>query len=200
MKDSFLICAFPRSRTMWLSAFLTVPGYSIVTHEACEFSGSAYEFWANAELYACSSAVYGNSDSANVYVLPSLLAERPMTRVLWVPRPIVEVAISMKNARMPHDEKSLRHLVDLREKHKEYFDLIVDFHDLERADMCKVVWEFCLPGVPFDYGRWGKYNLKRIGYSAENPFPQKTFAKFLDWVKREMNEEALWRCGGNENA
>lgn len=175
---------------MWLSAFLTVPGYSIVTHEGCEFAGSALEFWSNAAMYACASDVYGNSDSANIYVLPSLLAERPMTRVLWVARPIIDVAESMKKARMPHDEKSLRLLIDLREKHKEYFDLVVDFSELERADVCRQIWEFCLPGIPFDYGRWGQYNLKRIGYSAENPFPTKTFAKFLEWVKREMHEEA----------
>src|SRR6516165_8958202 len=75
MKHTFIICGYPRSRTMWLSRFLTLDGISYCTHEATEFAGSQEQFWSNAEKYAQQCDYYGNSDSANIFVLPALLAE-----------------------------------------------------------------------------------------------------------------------------
>src|SRR6267378_4396338 len=98
MKSSFLICGFPRSRSMWLSKFLTIPGVCVCTHEATEYAGSAPEFWKNA-LDFCSDSgapIYGNADCANIYVLPGMLAEQPLCRTVWIARPIVEVCASMK--------------------------------------------------------------------------------------------------------
>jgi len=186
MKDSFLICAFPRSRTMWLAQFLSVPGVSICTHEATEFAGSAAEFWENAEAYR--APIYGNSDSANIFVLPALLAERPLTRVIWIARPIVEVARSMKAAKMPFTEQSARTLMVMRDAHKDHFDTIIPFESLERMDVCRWIWEYCLAGVPFDAGRWGLFHSKKIGYSAANPPPPKPYAKFLAFVQREIGQ------------
>jgi hypothetical protein len=190
MNNSFLICAFPRSRTMWLAQFLSVPGVSVTTHEATEFAGSASEFWENAEA-ACRGAgadIYGNSDSANIFVLPALLAERPLTRVIWIARPIVEVAKSMKAAKMPFTEQSARTLIAMRDAHRDHFDAIITFESLERMDICRWIWEYCLPGVPFDAGRWGLFHSKKIGYSAANPSPLKPYAKFLAFVQREIGQ------------
>ena len=189
IKDSFLICAFPRSRTMWLSQFLSVPGVSTCTHEATEFAGNAAEFWHNAECSCRASGVqiYGNSDSANTFVLPALLAERPLTRVVWIARPIVEVAKSMKAAKMPFTEQSARTLIALRDAHWAHFDLMIDFKDHERMDTCRELWEFCLPMVPFDADRWGLFHSCKIGYSAAQPAPEKPYAKFLAWVRKELN-------------
>jgi hypothetical protein len=190
MNDSFLICAFPRSRTMWLAHFLSVSGISVCTHEATEFAGSASEFWQNAEGTAESFGVsiYGNSDSANIFVLPALLAERPLTKVIWIARPIVEVAKSMKAAKMPFAERSARTLIAMRDAHRDHFDAVIPFDYLERMDICRWIWEYCLPGVPFDVGRWGLFHSKKIGYSAANPPPPKLYSKFLAFVQRENGQ------------
>ena len=175
---------------MWLSKFLTVPGVSICTHEATEYAGSASEFWSNAEGFCDDSGteIYGNSDSANTFVLPALLAERPLTRVVWIARPIVEVAKSMKAAKMPFTEQSARTLMVMRDAHKDHFDAVIPFDHLERMDVCRWIWEYCLPGVPFDAGRWGLFHSKKIGYSAANPPPLKPYAKFLAFVQREIGQ------------
>lgn len=175
---------------MWLAQFLSVPGISICTHEATEFAGSAAEFWKNAEVTCRGVGVgtYGNSDSANIFVLPALLAERPLTRVVWIARPIVEVAKSMKAANMPFTEQSARTLMVMRDAHKDHFDLIIEYQDLKRLDACRCLWEFCLPDVPFDVGRWGLFHSKKIGYSAANPPPPKPYAKFLAFVQRENGQ------------
>lgn len=188
MNSTFLICGYPRSRTMWLSRFLTVPGESMCTHEATEFSGSASEFWNNAERYSQGVDVYGNSDSANVYVLPALLAMRPMTRVVWVSRDIHSVAKSMRAAGMGQAVDGLKTLKYMFDLYIEYFDLVVDFNALSNPEICRMVWEFCLPDIPWDWGRWGQFADRKICYSKENPMPMKSFNKFLGWVRQELHE------------
>lgn len=177
---------------MWLARLLTVTGYSVCTHEACEFAGSPEEFWANAEHYCNGLEVYGNSDSANIFVLPAVLAERPLTRVVWINRSITEVARSMKRARMPVSERSLQTLMMMRDRHREHFDLIVDFEDLEDEQACEAVWEFCLDR-PFDRERWQSLRRLKICYNAQNPFPVKAYAKFLSWAQHEVDQ---WTHGG----
>jgi hypothetical protein len=183
--DSFLICGFPRSRTLWLSHFLTVPSICICTHEATEHADSAEEFWRNADHFSYGHEFYGNSDSANNLVLPSLLAERPLAKVVWIERPIAEVRESLLRAKIPFAEGWDKVLPEIRDRHVEYFDLIMDWRDLSTMHGCRKIWEFCLPGVPFDYGRWGTYNARKICYSAENPYPEKSYEKLLVWLRNE---------------
>jgi hypothetical protein len=190
MKHSFLICSLPRSRTLWFSKFLTVPGVSVCTHEATEFASSPAEFWDNAEHFCSDSGVeiYGNSDSANLFVLPSILAARPLTKVIWIQRPIDDVWRSMKEAGIPCDISSSRLLETLRHQHRECFDLVVDYHSLSSRHVCEQIWNLVLPSIPFDLARWIEYADKRICYSKQNPVPQKDFRKFLDWVQAELSQ------------
>lgn len=198
MKHSFLICGYPRTRTMWFSHFLSVPRHSVCTHEATEFAGSPEEFWCNARAYASEVETYGNSDSANIFVLPALLAERPMTKVVWIDRPVLEVEASMREARVPHTSDSMKTLLKFRNHYAQYFDLVLNFKDLVTAEACRRIWELCLPDIEFDYGRWGIFTERKICYSKSNPFPVKQYAKFLEWVGKEIDEETaqLWKHGG----
>ena len=191
MKDTFLICGFPRSRTLWLSHFLSLPRVSHCTHEATEFAGSPQEFWRNAERLSerFHTPIYGNSDSANIFVLPSLLAERPLTRTVWIARPIVEVCASRKAAGLEFTEHAARTLMGLRDEHGVHLDLTIDFHALNSMETCKALWEFVLPGVAFDVGRWGQYADRKIAYGRVNLPPVQESEKFLSWIK---DERALW--------
>ena len=170
---------------MWISKFLTVEGASVCTHEASEFAGSPEEFWDNAEKYATGVDIYGNSDSANIFVIPSLLAIKPLTRVVWIDRPIDEVARSMEVVGIPFNDKALHNLMSMHDLYEDYFDLIIRFDDLKSGEVCKALWEFCLPGVPFDWGRWGLLDSQKLCYSKENPMPPKYFQRFLAWVQRD---------------
>lgn len=188
IKNSFLICSFPRSRTLWLSHFLSIPGICTCTHEATEHAASAQEFWTNADRYR--TGIYGNSDSANIFVLPSILAERPLTRTVWIARPIVEVCASMKAAGLEFTEHAARTLMQLRDEYQAHLDMVIDYEELNSMAECKALWEFVLPGsVPFDAGRWRIFANKKIAYTASNPPPPQTTEKFLLWIK---DERALW--------
>jgi hypothetical protein len=190
MTNSFLICGFPRSRTLWLSKFLTIPEVCVCTHEATEYAGSPKEFWANAEDFCSDSGapIYGNSDCATIYVLPSVLAENPLCRTVWIARPIQEVCASMKAAKMPFDERTARTLIALRDEHKEYLDFTIDYCALNFMSGCRALWEFVLPGVPFDVGRWRQYANQRIAYTASNPPGPRETRKFLVWVREELTQ------------
>lgn len=184
----FLICSFPRSRTLWLANFLSITGKSVVTHEACEFAGSAQEFWENADSLHPDGFHYGNADSASIFVLPALLAERPMTRVVWINRSIVEVCKSMQSIGMPMEEKSARLMLDLRDRYCEHFDLVIDFHSLSQEHIISILWNYCLPGVPFNLVRFRQYNVRRICYTKDNPMPKKDTKRFTAWVNRELSQ------------
>jgi len=171
---------------MWLSRFLTLDGISYCTHEATEFAGSQEEFWSNAEKYAQQCDYYGNSDSANIFVLPALLAEKPMTKVIWVDRPMDQVIKSMQAARMPFHEKSVSTLQQMFERHYELFDLVVSYKLLELECGCRLVWDHCLPGVPFDEIRWRFMKDQRICYTEKCPSPIKSYEKFLPWAQAEV--------------
>jgi hypothetical protein len=171
---------------MWLSKFLTVEGISLCMHEGTEHAGSAEEFWSNANHFALGCHYYGNSDSANIFVLQALLAERPMTKVIWIERPMSEVMESMKRARMAFHEQCARTLIEMRDANYALIDFVFKFEHLEHLEACKAIWEICLPGLPFDYARWGIYNVQRICYTAENPSPEKNYSKFLPWAQAEV--------------
>jgi hypothetical protein len=194
MDYTFLICSLPRSRTLWLSQFLSVPGSSVVTHEACEFAASAQEFWANAQHF-CSDAgvtLYGNADSANLFVLPALLSERPLTRVIWIDRPQNDVMRSMLANNIPHDFKSVSMMIRLRDTYRECFDLIIPFGQLHHLNVIKAIWAMCMPNVPFNPLRWAGFDRQRIAYGIDNPMPEKDYTKFFEWVQRELSEP-VWR-------
>jgi hypothetical protein len=188
MKDSFLICSFPRSRTLWLSKFLTIPGVSVTTHEATEYAASAEEFWKNADDFCDDSGtfIYGNSDSANIFVLPSMLAERPLTRTVWIARPIGEVFASMEGAGFELTDHAVQTLTRLRDEYQTHLDMTIDYQALNSMDTCRALWEFVLPGVAFDVGRWGMYAPCKIAYTKANPPGPRKTDKFLSWIKEEM--------------
>jgi hypothetical protein len=184
----FLICSFPRSRTLWLSHYLGIPGKSVVTHEACEFAGSAKEFWSNADALRPPLCHYGNSDSANIFVLPALLAERPMTKVIWINRNIVDVVKSMKKVGVPMEEKAANLMICLRNRYCAYFDLTVNFDDLGLEHIIRMIWEFLMPDIPFDPLRYRRYNAQNICYSKDNPMLKKDTKKFIAWVNEELSQ------------
>jgi hypothetical protein len=110
-----------------------------------------------------------------------------LTRVVWIERPIAEVRESLIRAKIPFCGAWDRVLTEKRDSYAEYFDLIMDWRELSTMDGCRKIWEFCLPGVQFDYGRWGQYNAKKICYSVDNPYPEKSYEKLLVWLQAELH-------------
>jgi hypothetical protein len=196
LSRTFLICAYPRSRTLWLSHFFNLPYVCLCTHEATEYAASSEEFWANAERI-CSRVerpIYGNSDSAQIFVLPALLACNPTTKVVWIDRPMPEVIASMSRAKLSMTpENWVRSLLAYRARYQDLFDSIIPYEDLTKVETIRALWtELLGPEVPFVEGWWNRMKDQRIAYSIpDNPPPTRNNERFSQFLMHEM-EQLTW--------
>jgi hypothetical protein len=172
---------------------LTRPGFAFCAHEATEYASSSAEFWDNADKVKAETGwpIFGNSDSANIYVLPALLAARPMTRVLWVERPIEEVKRSMRKAGFEFPDSTAKTLLFLRHRYQDLIDFVIDYQNLEAVGYVRALWDYLLGGCPFDYAWWGSMANTRLAYDVST-IPPKDTAKFLSFIMNEMEAPESW--------
>jgi hypothetical protein len=184
---TFLICSYPRSRTLWLSYFLSIPGVCVCEHEATEHAASSAEFWQRAEDVSGQASVYGNSDSANSFVLPALLAARPLTKVVWIDRHMSDVLDSMRAAGFNVNPDQVANMIEAKRAAWPYIDLTLSFKQLRDEDCIEWLWEFLLD-VPFDRARWLLFKDQKIAYRADT-----CPAKSTDKMEHFLVTETDWR-------
>jgi hypothetical protein len=150
-------CVFSagRSRTMWLSAFLT---YGVCV---CNFEVTAKvaNFGAVCELLQIPGM--GAAETLAAPAWPLLLTAEPRLRVVVVRRPIEEILDSLVAAttgKLEFDRNVMRRLVAYVMRALDRLScqpgvLTVDYHELEREDTCRAVFEHCLP-YKHDSGWW----------------------------------------------
>jgi len=186
MKTDFLICSYPRSRTLWLSQFFTIPGVCKCEYEATQYAANSEEFWLNADLARPGKEwIYGNSDSGNIFVLPALLAARPLTKVVWILRPMGEVEHSLAAAGFPFNREAARLLRYHHHKNRGLFDLVIPYRSLGQLRVIETLWKFLLEDVPFDYGRWGILEATRVAYTYKN-YPRPDTTKLMEFIATEI--------------
>jgi hypothetical protein len=195
MNTSFLICGYPRSRTLWLSQFLTIPGFCRCEHEASQFAASSDEFWNRADCFQ--EPIYGNSDSAQLFVLPALLARRPLTKVIWVDRPMCQVEASLRAAGFPWSKEEGKLLALHRKKYQDMFDVVVSYDRLGKLEVMLSLWNFLFGCAMFDYGRWGIMEGTKIAYTYQDYLerPRDT-SKLMNFIKTEGE---AFSCFGEKN-
>jgi hypothetical protein len=175
-----------------MSKFLTRPGICLCGHEATEYASSSAEFWHNADTVRAETGwpIFGNSDSANIYVLPALLAARPMTKVIWIERPMIEVKRSMERAGFDFPDSTAKTLIFLRDRYQDLIDFVVSYQDLAAVGYCRALWDYLL-GCPFDYAWWNSMAGTRFAYDVST-LPPKDTAKFLSFIMNEMEAPESW--------
>lgn len=195
LTNTFLLCGYPRSRTLWLANFFTIPGVSVCDHEGLEFAENGDEFWKNARYESLTMGVryYGNSDSSNMLVLSALLARRPLTKVAWIDRPMAEVRASMLAAGFPFPPEVEEALIRYRQSCEALFDLVIPYAALSEMTAVRALWQLVLPGLEFDYGRWGQLADKVLRYDSgnydfHNPARIRKLAKFI----QNEGEQIVW--------
>jgi hypothetical protein len=196
LSRAFLICGYPRSRTLWLAHFFNLPYVCVCSHEATEYAASSEEFWANAEGICArlERPVYGNSDSAQIFILPALLERRPMTSVVWIDRPIEEVIESMHRCGLSSEPNNWAPtLIAYRQRYQDLFDSVIPYDSLNEVGTIRALWEELLgPEVPFVEGWWNRMKDQRIAYSIpDNPPHPKSNEKFSQFLMLEM-ERLAW--------
>jgi|HubBroStandDraft_6_1064221.scaffolds.fasta_scaffold66294_3 hypothetical protein len=182
----YMVFSAGRSRTMWLSAFLT---YGICV---CHFEALAKVSSLTEVLTMLSIPGMGAAETLAAPAWPILLTAEPRLRTVVVRRPAEEILASLVAAtkdQMQLDLDKLRHLLAYVRRSLDKLSLqpqtlTVDFSELAKEEVCAAVFEHCLP-YKHDSGWWKFLAAKNI-----NPDVQQLAALYL---RREKEILALGR-------
>lgn len=175
----YLITGVPRTRTAWLSNLLTY-GPSFCAHELLTVAGidGAAEY-----LSRLNYKFLGVSDSGAGLAWRKLLQKFPQIKVLRVKRPWKEAAAShhkyftenplpgIPNASLAGTELWCHALDEELDKMAHAMPdgryRIVDFTDLHNEPICAWIWQWLIPGEPFNCERWRLLDRMRINLASE---------------------------------
>jgi hypothetical protein len=152
----FFVIGTPRSRTAWLSAFLSTP------NRPCQHEPSRFLRDHGALLALLRVPDAAVSDSALTFRWRDIARECPGARVVVVRRPIAEVMESAEAvglARTPKMLRRLAHEIDLLCGRLAV--LSVPFHRLADQRACEMVYEFC-HGAAAPVGHWALWKDRNI--------------------------------------
>ena len=152
-----------RSRTMWLSAFLS---YGICS---CNFESIAKVQNFQEVLQMLNIPGMGAAETMSAPAWPLLLMAAPQLRVVVVRRPmeeILESLVTAVNGRLELDLPVLTRLIGYIVRALEKLSLqpqtlTVNFSDLTKEETCRQVFEHCLP-YKHDKGWWKFLSEKNI--------------------------------------
>jgi len=159
----YMVFTAGRSRTMWLSAFLT---YGICV---CNFEATAKVSSLNEVLTMLSIPGMGAAETLAAPAWPLLLTAEPRLRTVVVRRPTEEILASLVAATKDELVLDLPRLRNLLAYVRRALDrlslqpqtLTVDFSELTQEATCKAVFEHCLP-YKHDAGWWKFLSEKNI--------------------------------------
>lgn len=163
-RPPFLVYALPRSRTAWLSEFLTYREWSC----GHEFSIQMRRF--DEVLAYFRRPNVGSSEPAAGPGWPILCHHFPEMRRVVIRRPVDEVVDAMMRVdigdEFTYDRQKLHQIMsrsarDLDRLSAQPGVLTVPFSDLEREDACAAVFEHCLP-YDFDRSWWESLRHRNI--------------------------------------
>jgi hypothetical protein len=162
MQGTFFIASLPRSRTAWLANFLTF-GDSFCYHEALKYcaAGELKKFFE-----ATGSKFVGDSDSGLPFFIDDVMNQFPDGKLVVIERDPAPVVKSLERV-FPDTGTDFREVVSktqtaLERLKTKYHPHVVPFDGLSDRDVCKKLWNYCLPGVPFDERRWKMLDLLTV--------------------------------------
>lgn len=168
MMRPFIIYALPRSRTAWLSAFLTYREWRCY-HEQAIYMRSMEDVRA---LFSVPNR--GCAETAAIQGRPLIRHAIPGIREVVVLRPVDEVIESVMRldlgGSIRYDRDVLRRNMEygdrqLRKAAKEPGVLAVDYADLQKEETCAAIFEHCLP-YRFDANWWDEMKNRNIQADA----------------------------------
>jgi len=167
----FLVLALPRCRTAWLARFLSYGPWTC-SHEEARHLRSMEDV--NSWL---SLPFVGTVETAVAPFWRIFTQTRPSVRIVVIRRPIGEVVESLLRAGAQVSRDSLISLVTrldaklVQVTRRLVGVLSVRYDELGDIETCRRVFEFCLPGVPFDQ-RWYSFlapiNIQAPLWAMEN--------------------------------
>lgn len=157
----FLVLAQPRSRTAWLSHFLTYGPWHCGHEEARHLrSLEDAQAWLNMPFT-------GSAETAVAPYWRTLIKLRPDVKIVTVRRPVEESIASFNRLPFKWDQEFLKRRIGSIDNKLDQIKarvpgvMEVNFHDLTDETVCARIFEHCLQ-VPHDTARWQKLQSMNI--------------------------------------
>lgn len=145
MQPNFLVCSLPRSRSAWLSRFLTY-GDWYCDHEQLRYMRSLDDVKA-----WLSQPNTGSCETAAAPFWRLLQKYAPDIKVVTVRRPVAEVVESLRAVGWREDKASVTRNMEAFDRKLDQIErrlpnvMSVSFGALEQEDTCARIFEHCLP-------------------------------------------------------
>lgn len=133
----------------------------------------------------------GNSDSGIPFIMDELMAEFPKAKVVVIERETAQVMKSFKKTFPQMTDDEVVRVVEktqlaLERLKKKYDPLVIGFEELARESVVKDLWNYCLPGIPFERERW----VMLDGFKVEI-IPEKYLADFSEEAVQRISR-LIW--------
>jgi len=155
-KNFFFILGLPRSRTSWLANFFTHTN-TFCYHEALREVASIEELKTLLENH--DEQNIGNSDCAMVPYIDEIVEIFPNAKILVVERKPHEVVESLLDFQLTEEYDKTEQWINRLQKQinyikKNYQTKSIKHTDLNNIEICKEIWDYLLPNLPFNQKRW----------------------------------------------
>ena len=173
MKKTFLICSLPRSRTAWISNFLTY-GPSFCFHEPFVNvvpQDMKYRFELMPHDYL------GIADSLCTLFIEDLLKIFPESKIVVIRRPVEEVIRRFSEMGLHTGDFLLRMDGQLSAVQNQYDPLVIDYHKFNPG----LIWEYLIPEVPLSKSRMHMLENFNITVPLET-----TLMKGFEFIKQQI--------------
>lgn len=163
MTHPFFIVALPRSRTTWLSAFLTGPNI-LCYHEATRVCASMDDL---ALLLATTPRHYaGNCDGFNLAIFDDLVRRFPGAKFVTILRPVPDVRRSLDRVGLPVGEKHLAAMDAALHECAGRSHMALAFDELDDEEAVRALWDELFPNIFFDCARYQLFRDAKIEPTA----------------------------------
>lgn len=190
-KSPFVVFALPRSRTAWLSHFLSY-GDNLVGHDIGIECQSIDDF-----MVPFVNGMIGTVETGAMIAWPQIRKLIPNVRFAVIKRPIWQVLHSLGRFGLEPSVEELIVRDNLLDEISGLKDtLTVSYESLNSESGCKPVFEFCL-GERFDHGWWDV--LREINIQVKIPetiLRVQQNASALDTLKAQIRD-ANFKCSGS---
>jgi hypothetical protein len=152
----FVVFSLPRSRSVWLTHFLSYPPFQC-GHDVAVYCESIDDF-----VRMFSSGMVGTCETGAVSAWRVIREEIPEVKFVVIKRPVKEVIASLNKLGVAPSFGHLSDMVNMLENVASLNgSLAVDYDELDSPVACRRIFEFCL-GIPFDWEWWEYYSQFNI--------------------------------------
>jgi hypothetical protein len=146
MHYPFVIFALPRSRTTWLSRWLSTNGLS-VAHDLGPHANTVQEFF-DLLWNHCGTIETGAQDA-----WPLIRMAMPTSKFITIRRPVAEVIASLAQFGVTDQADELVRRDRVLDEIESAGAMRIEYHELSDARVCADLYEY-LYGLPFDFKGW----------------------------------------------